>query len=256
MKIISWNVNGLRAIHKRGEFLPLVRKAAPDILCLQETKAREDQLPDELRNIDGYYSYFSSSKIKKGYSGVAIYGKEKPRKIEYGMSIKKFDDEGRMIAAYYDDFVLMNVYFPNAGMGPERLKYKLDFYDAFLKYVEKVRAARKNIIFCGDLNTAHKEIDLARPKENKQNTGFLPEERAWIDKVISRGYVDIFRRLHPEQKDIYTYWDLKTLARERNVGWRIDYFFITPELPPKVKSADIMTEIYGSDHCPVSLELK
>ena len=255
-KIISWNVNGLRATHKNGYFLPFVEKEKPDILCLQETKADPEQLPAEARNPKSYFSYFSHSKVKKGYSGVALYSKIKPKKVEYGMGIPKFDDEGRILIAYYKDFVLLNVYFPNGGGGPARLKYKLDFYDEFLKFIDKLKKSGEKVIFCGDVNTAHEAIDLARPKENEKNTGFLPEERAWIDEVITHGYTDVFRHLYPEKKDTYTYWDMKTFARDRNVGWRIDYFFITPDLLPKVKDMKTLAEIYGSDHCPISLELK
>jgi exodeoxyribonuclease-3 len=221
MKIISWNVNGLRSLYIKGQ-LAEVFKESPDILCLQETKSSLDQLPDDIVNIPGYSSYFSWPVAKKGYSGVAIYSKEKPLKIETGMGIPEFDQEGRLLVAYYDDFVLLNVYFPNGGGGPARLKFKLDFYDKFLEFIEKLRKDHKKIIFCGDINTAHKEIDLARPKENEENTGFLPEERAWIDKVIEAGYFDVFRYFYPDKKDAYTYWDMKTFARMRNVGWRID----------------------------------
>ena len=253
MRVISWNVNGLRAVHKRGQFLAFIKKEKPDILCLQETKARAEQLPDEIRNISGYYSYFNSPEEKKGYSGVAIYSKEKPQKVEYGMGVKKFDTEGRLLAAHYDDFILLNVYFPNGGGGPARLKYKLDFYDEFLAFIEKLRAKHKNIVFCGDVNTAHEAIDLARPKENEENTGFLPEERAWIDEVVYHGYTDVFRHIYPHKTGAYTYWDMKTRARDRNVGWRRDYFFVSQNLLPKIKSARILLDVYGSDHCPVEL---
>ncbi len=165
------------------------------------------------------------------------------------------DNEGRLIAAYYKDFVLITVYFPNGGGGPERLKYKLDFYDLFLKFIEKLRKKGHSIIFCGDVNTAHEAIDLARPKENEENTGFLPEERAWLDEVINHGYIDIYRHLNPGKTGAYSYWDIKSAARERNVGWRIDYFFISPDLLPRVKKAEILKDVYGSDHCPVLLEL-
>jgi len=255
MKLISWNVNGLRAIHRKDGFLDFMKKNKPDMLGLQETKASEEQLPDELRAIPGYHAYFASSKVKKGYSGVALYTKEEPLKVEFGLGIKKFDDEGRTIIAQYKDFVLLNVYFPNGGGGPHRLKYKLDFYDAFLAYIEKLRKKGKRIIFCGDVNTAHEEIDLARPKENEENTGFLPEERAWIDEVTYGGYVDVFRHFFPDKTGAYTYWDLKTRARDRNVGWRIDYFFVSPDLLPRLKGVKILSDVYGSDHCPISLEM-
>ena len=255
MKLISWNVNGLRAVHRNGYWNDFLKENS-DIFCLQETKAHPDQLPEEVREVDGYFSYFSSSEIKKGYSGVAIYTKVKPEKVEYGMGIKKFDEEGRIVAAYFKDFVLLNVYFPNGGQGPERLQYKFDFYDAFLKHIDKLKNKGHKIIFCGDVNTAHEEIDLARPKQNEDNTGFLPEEREWIDEVIRHGYIDTFRHFYPNKKDMYTYWDLKTRARDRNVGWRIDYFFASLNLENKLKKVKILSNIYGSDHCPAVLELK
>ncbi len=260
MKIVSWNVNGLRSIYKPDYLLAqagwfFFLKEKPDIFCLQETKAEAEQLSEEVRNPTGYFSYFSSSKVKKGYSGVAIYSKVKPEKIEYGMGIKKFDDEGRIIIAYYKDFIILNIYFPNGGGGPERLKYKLEFYDAFLKFIDKLQKSEgKGIIFCGDVNTAHEAIDLARPKENEKNTGFLPEERAWLDEVVNHGYVDVFRHFYPNKKEAYTYWDMKTFARNRNVGWRIDYFFASSNMLPSIKSVKILSDVYGSDHCPIILD--
>ena len=251
---MTWNVNGLRAVHRNGYWTEFLR-TKPDIFCLQETKAEAEQLPAEVREAPGYHAYFASSKLRKGYSGVAIYSKEKPIKVEYGMGIKKFDDEGRTLVAHYADFVLLNVYFPNGGGGPERLKYKLEFYDAFLEYIDVLRAGKKNVIFCGDVNTAHEAIDLARPKENEDNTGFLPEERAWIDEVVAHGYTDVFRHLYPTKTGAYTYWDMKTRARDRNVGWRIDYFFVNSGFLRHVKGTKILSDIYGSDHCPVELTL-
>ncbi len=255
MRIISWNTNGLRATAKQGFFNPLFQKYNPDILCLQETKAEPEQLPDDVRSPAGYFSYFSYPKIKKGYSGVAIYTKEKPKEVFYGMGIKKLDGEGRLIGAKFENFTIINGYFPNGGQGPERLKYKLEFYDAFLKFILKLRKNGENVIFCGDVNTAHEAIDLARPKANEENTGFLPIERAWIDKVVKNKFVDVWRYLNPEKKDVYTYWDIKTRARERNVGWRLDYFFADSKILPKIKNTEIMNDYFGSDHCPITLEL-
>jgi len=254
MKIISWNVNGLRAIHRKGNWDWLMIDQ-PDIFCLQEIKATADQLPEEIRAPHGYHAYFDSPKEKKGYSGVAIYSKIKPEKVEYTMGVPVLDNEGRLMALYYKDFVLLTVYFPNGGGGPERLKYKMHFYDEFLKFIEKIRKSGKSIIFCGDVNTAHEEIDLARPKENAENTGFLPEERAWLDEVVNHGYVDVYRHFNPNKTGAYTYWDMKTSARERNVGWRIDYFFVSHDLLPRIKKVEILSSIYGSDHCPVLLEV-
>jgi exodeoxyribonuclease III len=254
-KIASWNVNGLRAVHRKEKWQSFFNKDF-DIVCLQETKSEESQLPKELINPNEHTSYFSSSQVKKGYSGVAVYSKEKPLKVEYGIGIKKFDQEGRVLAVHYKDFVLLNVYFPNGGGGPERLKYKLDFYDYFLEHIEKLKKSGKKIIFCGDVNTAHEEIDLARPKENEKNTGFLPEERAWLDEVVASGYTDVFRYLYPNKKEVYTYWDMKTRARDRNVGWRIDYFFVSNNFIKNVKGFKTLAEVYGSDHCPIVLEIK
>lgn len=255
MHIVSWNVNGLRAVVKKG-FLEWVRAEDPDVLCLQETKADPEQLPNDVRSIGEYVPFFSSSKTKKGYSGVAIYTKRAPDDVRYGIGIKRFDDEGRVIEADYGNLTLLNVYFPNGGGGPERLKFKLDFYDAFLEHIDAYRARGREIIFCGDVNTAHEEIDLARPKENETHTGFLPEERAWLDEVVSHGYVDVFRYFYPTKKDAYTYWDMKTHARERNVGWRIDYFFVGLETLPRVSRTGILPDVMGSDHCPIFLDLK
>jgi exodeoxyribonuclease-3 len=255
MKIISWNTNGLRATVKQGFFNPLFENYQPDILCLQETKAEPEQLPEDIRNFEGYYSFFAHPKTKKGYSGVAIYTKEKPKEVFYGLGIKKFDGEGRIVGAKYKNFTIITGYFPNGGQGPHRLKYKLEFYEAFLKFILKLRKNGENVIFCGDVNTAHAEIDLARPKENEENTGFLPIERAWIDKVIKNNFIDIYREFYPNKKDIYTYWDQKTRARDRNVGWRLDYFFADSKLIPKIKNAGMLTDYYGSDHCPIWIEL-
>ncbi len=254
MQIVSWNVNGIRAVHRKGS-LSWLYELSPDIFCFQEVKAEEEQVPDEIRKLPGYHPYFSASKRKKGYSGVATYSKVEPLKVNYGLKEEHLNTEGRLIETHFKDFVLFNVYFPNGGGGPERLSYKLDFYDAFLEHIEKLRKSGKSIIFCGDINTAHEEIDLARPKENEEHTGFLPEERAWLDTVVRHGYVDVFRHLNPGKRDSYTYWDMKSGARDRNVGWRIDYFFVSPDLIKKVKKTTILSTIYGSDHCPILLEI-
>ncbi len=255
MNIISWNVNGLRAVARKGNF-NWILNTSPDIFCLQETKCRPEQLPAEILNIPGYTAYFAWPTEKKGYSGVAIYSKIAPEKVEYGIGVPEYDMEGRAIVAYYKDFVLINCYFPNGGGGPERLKYKLEFYDHFLTYIESLRKKGHFVVFCGDINTAHHEIDLARPKENEKNTGFLPIEREWMDVLVERGYVDIFRHFFPTKKDMYTYWDMKTASRVRNVGWRIDYFFTHTSLLPRIKSLKIHTEVEGSDHCPIEMSFK
>ena len=252
IRIFSWNVNGLRAVQNKG-FHRWIKKAGPDILCLQETKASEDQLDDSLIKIDDYLSYFASAE-RKGYSGVAIYTKIKPDAVNIGFGNPGFDAEGRVIEADFKDFMLYNVYFPNSGMGPERLKFKLDFYDSLFFYIEKIRKKRSKIIICGDYNTAHKEIDLARPKDNENSPGFMPVEREWIDKVINLGYVDIFREFSKEAGQ-YTYWDYFRRSRERNIGWRIDYFFVSKEIKDMVKNTRIHKDVMGSDHCPIELEI-
>lgn len=252
MRILCWNVNGIRAAWKKG--LPDWFSAeAPDILCLQETKAQVDQLDHEIIHFEDYKSYWNAAE-KKGYSGVAIYTQPEPKRAQIGLDHTEFDKEGRVIELEFDQFILFNVYFPNGGRGPERVKYKLDFYDALFQRAQVLRKRQKNIIICGDYNTAHKEIDLARPKENEKTSGFLPEERAWIDKIVGMGYVDIFRKFN-QQPECYTYWDQITRARERNVGWRIDYFFVSEEACPMVTNATIHPEVMGSDHCPIELEL-
>ncbi len=251
IKILSWNVNGLRAVHKKG-FLDWFGKVNPDILCIQETKAHEEQLPDELKNISGYNSYFCSGE-RKGYSGVALYTKEKPISIKKSFGDAKFDNEGRILIAEYPGFYLFNIYFPNGKASPERLKFKMEFYDAFLDYANKLKKKGNKIIVCGDVNTAHKEIDIARPKENSTVSGFLPEERAWIDRFIEKGYIDTFRIFNQEPNN-YTWWDMVTRARERNVGWRIDYFFVSENTKDEIKDAFILPDVMGSDHCPIGIE--
>jgi exodeoxyribonuclease-3 len=260
-RIVSWNVNGLRSLAKNGYWESFLKGTHPDIFCLQETKASPEQLSEQFLSpttlfgpTSGYSAFFSSCQIRKGYSGVALYSRVEPIRVINGMGIPEFDLEGRFIAAEYKDFWLLNAYFPNGGQGPIRLDYKMRFYDAFLAFAEKLRK-EKPVIFCGDVNTAHEEIDLARPDANKENTGFLPDERAWIDEVISAGYIDTFRHLHPETKDAYTFWDMQTRARDRNDGWRLDYFFVSNELIKRVQKAEIHPDIFGSDHCPVSITL-
>ena len=250
MKLISWNVNGIRACSRKG-FSEWLDKEMPDILCLQETKAYPEQLDAKLTMPQGYKVYWNNPE-KKGYAGVAVFTRKEPLKVERDFSAANFPTEGRMLALHYRDIVLINVYFPNGGMSEERLAYKLEFYDRFLEYIDGIK--NRNIVICGDVNTAHKNIDLARPKENEKNTGFLPIERAWIDKLISHGYVDTFRHFNKDPGQ-YSWWDYKTRARERNIGWRIDYFFVTDKLIDKVKNAFILPDVEGSDHCPVGIEI-
>lgn len=254
IRLLSWNVNGIRAAYKKG-FVNWFIKEKPDILCLQETKAHPEQLTDDLINVNTYKSFFSSSIVKKGYSGVSIYTKPEPVKVEHGFGIPKFDDEGRIIVADYKDFILINIYYPNGKARAERLQYKMDFYDAFLDYTDALVKEGKRLVICGDVNTAHKEIDLARPKENSKISGFLPIEREWMDKFFSHGYVDTFRMFN-DQPEQYTWWDQQSRARERNVGWRIDYFFVSDNFKKNVKNAFIMPDVMGSDHCPIGLEIE
>jgi len=251
-KILSWNVNGMRSVYKKG-FLDWLLQENPCILCLQETKANQEQLPKELKNIKGYHTYYVSAE-RQGYSGVALFTQEEPQAVHRGFGDEKFDPEGRTLVADYKDFILFNVYFPNGKASAERLRYKMDFYESFLDQVDRLKNQGKKIIICGDVNTAHKEIDLARPKENEKFSGFLPEERAWIDKFISHGFIDTFRMFHQEGQQ-YTWWDYKTRARERNIGWRIDYFFVSENLKKNVQSAFILSNVPGSDHCPIGIQL-
>ncbi|MFZ5802078.1 MAG: exodeoxyribonuclease III [Candidatus Omnitrophota bacterium] len=253
MKIISWNVNGIRAVQKKG-FLDWFREESPDILCLQETKAHPDQLDMELLAVPGYQVYWSWSEVKKGYSGVATYTKSKPSKVARGFGKPKFDQEGRILLTEYPAFILLNIYFPNGKSGPERLQYKLDFYEETLKFTHRLRKEGQEVVVCGDYNTAHQPIDLARPKENEDVSGFLPVERAWMDRWVVSGQVDIFRKFHPEPER-YTWWDMKSGARARNVGWRIDYHFVSAKLAGKARDAYHLPEVIGSDHCPVVVDL-
>lgn len=252
MRLLSWNVNGIRAADKKGLF-ELLKKESPDVLCLQEIKAMPEQVPPYLRNYPGYHIYWKSAE-RKGYSGVATYTKVKPMEVKTGFGIEKFDSEGRILITTFPSFILFNIYFPNGKQGQERLDYKLRFYETFLDYADELKAKRNNIVVCGDFNTAHTEIDIARPKENEKISGFLPVERAWIDTFIDHGYVDTFRHFNKESNQ-YSWWDMKTRARERNIGWRIDYFFVNKEFMSCVKKAFIQQSVIGSDHCPVGIEI-
>lgn len=254
LKIISWNVNGIRATHRKG-FMDWFVPAAPDILCLQETRAELHQIPDDITRADGYFSFWNHSKRKKGYSGTALLSKIEPLEVQFGLGIDEFDTEGRTIIAKFPTFTLLNCYFPNGGRDLARVPFKMAFYNAFLAKCESLRAKGESVLFCGDVNTAHREIDLANPKSNQKTTGFLPEERAWIDAVIAAGYVDTFRHFHPNETAQYTWWSQRFNARTRNVGWRIDYFFAAAELLPRVRDAFILPDVPGSDHCPVGISL-
>ncbi len=255
MKLVSWNVNGLRAIAKKG-FGDIIQEMDPDILGIQETKIQEDQLESEHKDFPSYESYFYSAE-RKGYSGVGAYTKIQPQKIETGFTFGRNETEGRVIMLEFDKFIFFNIYFPNGQKDEIRLQFKLDFYDFCLEYFEKIRKERgKGLVICGDYNTAHHPIDLARPKQNEKTSGFLPIERAWMDRFEEAGYIDTFRLIHPDEKDRYSWWSYRANARANNVGWRIDYFYVSPELKDNVKDAFILDQVLGSDHCPVGIELE
>lgn len=254
MKLYSWNVNGLRATLAKDDWQWFAR-CNGDIIGLQETKATPEQIPEEHRNPSEYTGYWSSPKEKKGYSGVAVFSRQKPIRVTSELPASAFHGEGRVLHLEYPWFHYFNIYFPNGQKDETRLQYKLGFYDAFLEYAEFLRK-EKPIVVCGDFNTAHKPIDLARPKENENVSGFLPIERAWMDKFVAHGYIDTFRHIHADAPNAYTWWSFRMSARKRNVGWRIDYFFVSEELRNTISNAWIEPEVQGSDHCPVGLELR
>ncbi len=253
IKIISWNVAGIRAGIKKGLWQKM-KEINADIYCFQETKAKMEQIEIGLDYPNEYKSYWNPAN-KAGYSGVATFSKMEPKNVIVGDRDNDWDDEGRVIITKFDEFSLINVYFPNGKRDKGRLNYKMNFYEYFLKYINQLRENGEKVIFCGDVNTAHKEIDLARPKENSNTSGFLEIERKWIDKLEENGWVDTFRIFNQEGGN-YSWWDQITKARERNVGWRIDYFFVDKSLKKRLKSAFIMPEIFGSDHCPVGIEIE
>ena len=252
MRLISWNINGIRAAFRKGS-LDSIAYLNPDIICVQELKAQEHQMGDGFDAPKGYKANWSFAE-RKGYSGVATFTKGNPLSFQNGFGHDKFDTEGRTIITEFKNFSLYNIYFPNGQSNSDRLNYKLAFYDAFLDHCTKELDKGKKLIVCGDFNTAHKELDLARPKENQKNSGFLGIEREWIDSFIKNGFVDVFRSFN-EEPNMYTYWDQKSRARDRNVGWRIDYFFVHESAMHLVKSAEILNKIQGSDHCPILLDL-
>jgi exodeoxyribonuclease-3 len=252
-KLISWNVNGIRAIHRKTKY-EWIKAYDADVVCIQETKAHPEQLTKGQLNIDGYHSFFESAE-RKGYSGVAVFTKEKPLEVINGMGIEAFDSEGRVLEVIYEDFTLFNVYFPNGRASKARLDFKMAFYDAFLNKMAGLLGEGRKVIVCGDVNTAHKEIDLARPKENSKHSGFLPIERDWIDKFLNAGFVDSLRAFK-QDAGLYSWWDYKTKARERNTGWRIDYFYVSENMKEAMADATIHSDVMGSDHCPIELVLK
>ncbi len=255
IRLYSWNVNGLRACGRKG-FRQWLDAEQPDVLGLQETRALPEQLDPELREPGGYHTWFHPAE-KKGYSGVALYSKVAPESVTLGgLGEDRFDSEGRLIIADFGSFLFYTGYFPNGGHDLSRVPYKLEFSEAVLQHAEAQRAAGRSIVICGDVNTAHAEIDLANPASNKKNTGFLPEERAWVSRLVEHGYVDIFRQLNPDASGAYTWWSNRPGVRERNVGWRIDSFFISDDMVDRVVNTRIHTEVMGSDHCPISLTIE
>lgn len=254
MKIISWNVNGLRAVTRNG-FTEIVKQLQPDILCLQETKLQQEQVPEEVQQLADFHQHWHFAE-RKGYSGVATFSKIKPKEVVTGIGIEKFDREGRVLTSYYEDFILFNIYFPNGQRDHGRVEYKLEFYAELLNIINRLRDEGHKVIVTGDFNTAHKEIDLKNPKSNQNTSGFLPEERAWIDRYLANGWIDTFRHFYPDLKDQYTWWSYRFNARQRNIGWRIDYFMVSQNVLPHLKDAFILPEIKGSDHCPIGIELE
>jgi len=256
IKLISWNVNGLRAVLKK-DFFASVKTMDPDILMLQETKLQEDQRTREMMDFPPFESFWAYSTVKKGYSGTMAYSRLKPQKVIIDFKNPRFDGEGRVIQMDFEAFTLFNIYFPNGQMSEERLQYKLDFYDWFLAYAQKLRDQGKSIVVTGDFNTAHNDIDLKNPKPNSKRSGFLRIERDILDRMLEMGYVDTFRHFHPETIK-YSWWSYRFNARKNNAGWRIDYFFVTRDLMDKgmIKQALIHNDIFGSDHCPIELVIE
>ena len=250
-KLISWNVNGLRACVGKGTFYEFVQKENPDALCLQETKLQEGQIAMDL---PGYHQYWNYAE-KKGYSGTAVFVKEEPLSVSYGLGIEEHDHEGRVITLEYPDYYLVTEYVPNSKQQLERLDYRMTWEDAFLSYVKKLEE-NKPVIFCGDLNVAHQEIDLKNPASNHHNAGFTDEERGKMTAILTNGFTDTWRYFHPDTEGVYSWWSYRFHAREKNAGWRIDYFIVSDVLTPKLKDAMIYTDVYGSDHCPVGILLE
>lgn len=250
MKLISWNVNGLRACVTKG-FLDFFREADADVFCLQETKLQEGQIELEL---PGYYQYWNSA-VKKGYSGTAVFSKKEPLSVSYGIGIEQHDQEGRVITLEFSDFFVVTVYTPNSQEGLVRLDYRMRWEEDFLAYLKKLEQ-KKPVVFCGDLNVAHREIDLKNPKTNRKNAGFTDEEREKMTKLLQAGFIDTFRYFYPEQEGIYSWWSYRFQARSKNAGWRIDYFIVSEALKDRLEDARIYTQVMGSDHCPVGLILK
>jgi len=256
IKLVSWNVNGLRASVKAG-FFDAFKRLDADLFAVQETKLQESQLTEGLRRVEGYESHWAHASVKKGYSGVGVYTRLAPIGVRAGIGIPRYDAEGRILELDFGDFLFFNVYFPNGQMSEERLRYKLDFYRDFFAHADRCRAMGKSLVITGDYNTAHNEIDLKNPKQNEKYSGFLRIERDWLDRIVAEGYVDTFRHFFPDTVK-YSWWTYRFQAREKNVGWRIDYFFVTRDLidSGRVKEAFIDNTVRGSDHCPIGLVME
>jgi exodeoxyribonuclease-3 len=253
LKLLSWNVNGIRACARKG-FVDWLHAQDADVVCVQETKAQPDQLDEGLLHPAGYRGYWHSAR-KKGYSGVATYARRRPTRVIEGLGIPRFDREGRVLITEFRGFALINAYFPNSQHDHARLRYKLEFCRAVRRRMDAYRAEGRNVVLCGDHNIAHREIDLARPKDNKKNAGFLPQERGWMERFVRAGYVDTFRA-RCDEPGHYTWWSQRYGVREKNIGWRLDYFFINAEMKRRLRDAFIQPDVRGSDHCPVGLVLR
>ncbi|MCC6276607.1 MAG: exodeoxyribonuclease III [Oligoflexia bacterium] len=252
MRIYSWNLNGIRSAATQG-LLKWLSDESPDIVCFQELKANREDVDQLILSPFGYQSFWHSAE-KKGYSGVAIYSRRRPDDISLGLGVKAFDREGRVIAAQFGDLIVVSAYFPNSQRDHARLGFKIDFCEAIAEYVDKLVSSKKSVVLCGDFNIAHQEIDLKNPHSNRNNAGFLPEERAWMSRFLGKGYVDSFRSACPEPGH-YSWWSYRPGVREKNIGWRLDYHVLSPNLRSRIQRAEIHPDVLGSDHCPVSVEL-
>ena len=254
IKLVSWNVNGIRAVSKKEEFWDWFDNTDADIINFQEVRATQKQIPKKLADIDGFHKCYNEAE-KKGYSGVGTYSKIEPVSVTKGLGIEELDLEGRVLRVEYPDFILFNIYFPNSGQDGKRLDFKIQFCNALLKQLVELKNQGKNVVITGDYNIAHHPIDVYNPKNCEGKSGYLPEERAWLDQLEEAGFVDTFR-MFDEGENNFTWWSYRFKARERNSGWRLDYFYVNEEMKDNVKSAKILADIYGSDHCPVTLELE
>ena len=250
MKLISWNVNGLRAVIAKGGFLEYLEESNADIFCLQEIKLQSGQID---LNLEGYYTYWNYA-VKKGYSGTAIFTKKEPLSVTYGLEIEEHDQEGRLITLEFEDFYMITLYTPNSKRGLERLDYRMKWEDDFRSYIKRLDE-KKPVIFCGDLNVAHKEIDLKNPKSNRKNPGFSDEEREKFSCILEEGFTDTYRYLYPDQESAYSWWSYRMGARAKNIGWRLDYFVVSERMKDQITEAKINSEVMGSDHCPVELHI-